>query len=150
VIEIAFSSGATVYASRHSFHLTCEIEPMGIDPVSMLTFCAGAVLAFTRTNTSTQREVQRQQEVMKRGVQTQGTITAVRRAPLFGFVTGVYFEFSPSGSDTPIRVCHVERRHATESMASMPSVGTSVRVSYLPENPKSAVISKLVSRLHYD
>lgn len=123
---------------------------MGIDPVSLLTFCAGAVLAFTRTNSANEREVRFQQEVVKRGVQALGTITAVRRAPFFGFITGIYFEFSPSGADAPIRVCHAERRNAAETLASLPSVGTSVRICYLPEDPRRAVISKLVSRLRYD
>jgi len=33
-----------------------------------------------------------------------------------------------------------------ESMASLPAVGTTVRVKYLPERPSCAVIAKLVSR----
>jgi hypothetical protein len=44
-----------------------------------------------------------------------------------------------------VQTCHVDRRTG-ESTASLPAVGTVVRVKYLPERPSRAVIAKLVSR----
>ena len=44
-----------------------------------------------------------------------------------------------------MQTCHVDRRLG-DSVASLPAVGTWVRVKYLPERPSRAVIAKLVSR----
>jgi hypothetical protein len=44
-----------------------------------------------------------------------------------------------------VQTCHVDRR-AREWAASLPAVGSFVRVTYLPERPSRAVIAKLVSR----
>ena len=68
------------------------------------------------------------------------------RPPVFGAFTRIYFEFEPSGSQDAVRTCHVDRRSSGELAASLPAVGSSVGIRYLPENPTQAVIAKLVSR----
>src|SRR5712672_2940250 len=55
---------------------------MGIDPISMLSFCVGALFAFAGSTLTNNRELRRQQEIVKRGEQALGTVTAMRRAPL--------------------------------------------------------------------
>ena len=72
-------------------------------------------------------------------------VSAHGRPPLFGAFTRVYFEFHPVDARASVLTCHVDRRMG-ESMASLPAVGTTVRVKYLPERPSCAVIAKLVSR----
>jgi hypothetical protein len=88
---------------------------------------------------------QLQQEILQRGALAQGRVLRIWRPPLFGAFTRVYFEFQPVDARQSVQTCHVDRRMG-ESLASLPAIGTWVRVKYLPERPSRAVIAKLVSR----
>lgn len=96
--------------------------------------------------TTAARGAQQAQEILKRGRLAEGKVLRVWRPPLTGSFARVYFEFEPEGLGRSVRCCHVDRRPADVQLASLPPVGASVRVSYLPENPTRAVIAKLVSR----
>jgi hypothetical protein len=63
---------------------------------------------------------------------------------LFDPYTRVYFDFVPAGSDRPVRCCHMERRASIEVAMVLPATGGQVQVSYLPEDPQTAVIGKLL------
>jgi hypothetical protein len=96
--------------------------------------------------TTAMRGVQQAQEILKRGQCADGKVLRVWRPPIAGSFARVYFEFEPEGLGRLVRCCHVDRRPPDLQLASLPPVGASVRVSYLPENPTRAVIAKLVSR----
>jgi hypothetical protein len=114
--------------------------------VSAIAFLSGALVAMIASCKSVSRGVQLQQEILKRGVLAQGKVVRLWRPPLFGAFTRIYFEFEPNGAEQAVRSCHVDRRSSAELAASLPAVGSSVGVRYLPENPAQAVIAKLVSR----
>jgi hypothetical protein len=119
---------------------------MAAEYVPALAFLGGALVALVASSLSVTLGAQLQQEILKRGAIAQGRILRIWRPPLFGAFTRVYFEFQPH--DDPhasVQTCHVDRRMG-ESTASLPAVGTMVRVKYLPERPSQAVIAKLVSR----
>lgn len=113
--------------------------------ISALAFLAGALVAMLASVRSVALGSQLQQEILKRGMVAQGRILRIWRPPLFGAFTRVYFEFHPVDAPASVQTCHVDRRMG-ESTASLPAVGTWVRVKYLPERPSRAVIAKLVSR----
>ena len=112
---------------------------------SALAFLAGALVAMIVSVRHVSLGARLQQEILKRGLVAQGRILRIWRPPLFGAFTRVYFEFHPVDARQSIQTCHVDRRMG-ESMASLPAVGTWVRVKYLPEQPSRAVIAKLMSR----
>jgi hypothetical protein len=114
--------------------------------VSAIAFLSGALVAMIASCTSVSRAVQLQQEILKRGVLAQGRVVRLWRPPLFGAFTRIYFEFEPTGTQGAVQTCHVDRRSSGDLAASLPAVGSSVGVRYLPENPTRAVIAKLVSR----
>jgi hypothetical protein len=114
--------------------------------VSAIAFLSGALVAMIASCTSVSRAVQLQQEILKRGVLAQGKVVRLWRPPVFGAFTRIYFEFEPTGTQDAVRTCHVDRRSSGDLAASLPAVGSSVGVRYLPENPTRAVIAKLVSR----
>ena len=113
--------------------------------VPALAFLFGALVALVASSLSVTLGGQLQQEILKRGAVAQGRILRIWRPPLFGAFTRVYFEFQPVDMRASVLTCHVDRRMG-ESTASLPAVGTVVRVKYLPERPSRAVIAKLVSR----
>jgi hypothetical protein len=105
-----------------------------------------AVATWTAyANFSSTHCTQRQLHTLQRGVSCRATVVGVQRPFLFDDCTRVYFEFVPEGSDEPLRCCHVERRALTEIALALPATGAQVAVSYLPENPASAVIGKLLT-----
>ena len=109
-------------------------------------FLAGALVTMVASSLSVALGSELQQEILKRGRIAQGRVLRIWRPPLFGAFTRVYFEFQPQdGPHASVQTCHVDRRTG-ESTASLPAVGTMVRVKYLPERPTRAVIAKLVSR----
>jgi len=110
-----------------------------------ISFLFGALVAMVASSRSVTLGSQLQQEILKRGAIAQGRILRIWRPPLFGAFTRVYFEFHPVDAPESVQTCHVDRRMG-ESTASLPAVGTWVRVKYLPERPSRAVIAKLVSR----
>ena len=110
-----------------------------------ISFLIGALVAMVASSRSVTLGSQLQQDILKRGALAQGRILRIWRPPLFGAFTRVYFEFHPVDARASVLTCHVDRRMG-ESMASLPAVGTTVRVKYLPERPSCAVIAKLVSR----
>jgi hypothetical protein len=113
--------------------------------VSAIAFLAGALVAMVASCRSVSLGSQLQQEILKRGAIAQGRILRIWRPPVFGAFTRVYFEFHPHEAPASVQTCHVDRRMG-ESLASLPAIGTWVRVKYLPERPSRAVIAKLVSR----
>lgn len=115
--------------------------------MSAIAFLSGALVAMVASCTSVSRAVQMQQSILKRGLAAQGKILRMWRPPVFGAFTRIYFEFQPDGEGPAVRTCHVDRRTAAELMASLPAVGAQVAVRYLPEDPRQAVIARLVSRM---
>jgi hypothetical protein len=118
---------------------------MSSEILSAITFLAGMLIAMIGTCVAVARASQMQQEILKRGTPAQGTVLRVWRPPVAGSFARVYFEFQPAGVDRIVRCCHVDRR-TPDLVASLPAVGASVAVRYLPERPAAAVIAKLVSR----
>jgi len=118
---------------------------MPAEYVSAIAFLIGALVAMIGSSRSVTLGSQLQQEILKRGTVAQGRILRIWRPPLFGAFTRVYFEFHPFEARQSVQTCHVDRRMG-ESTASLPTVGTWVRVKYLPEQPSRAVIARLVSR----
>jgi hypothetical protein len=112
----------------------------------LIAFFGGAIITMMCSMKSMSRGVRLQQDVLERGLLAQGRVIRLWQPPLAAF-TRIYFEFQPGGAEHSIRTCHVDRRGAGEWAASLPRVGTSVAVRYLPEKPTRAVIVKLVSRL---
>lgn len=118
---------------------------MPVELTSIIAFFGGALVAMIASCQSVSKGAQLQQEILKRGAAAQGRILRIWRPPLFGAFTRVYFEFQPTDDQQAVQTCHIDRRMG-ESSASLPAVGTCVRVKYLPESPARAVIAKLVSR----
>lgn len=119
---------------------------MPLDPASAICFLAGTLGAVVVSNTLVASHTRRQQEIAQRGKAIVGKIVGIWRPPLMGSFTRLYIEFEPPHLDRPVRTCHIDRREAGELNASLPSIGTSVNIKYLPERPREAVIAKLVSR----
>lgn len=119
---------------------------MLIDPASLVCFFGGTVLAAYLSNTLTSSQTRRQQEIAQRGHTIVGKIVGIWRPPLAGSFTRLYIEFEPPHLNRRVRTCHIDCRLPGELSASLPSVGTSVNIKYLPERPHDAVIAKLVSR----
>ncbi|HKQ81048.1 MAG TPA: hypothetical protein VJS42_02525 [Steroidobacteraceae bacterium] len=119
---------------------------MPIDPVSAVCFLAGTFGAWFVSQSLTSSLARRQQEIAQRGLTIMGRIVGIWRPPLAGSFTRLYIEFEPPNWHGPVRACHIDRREAGELNASLPSVGTTVNIKYLPERPQDAVIAKLVSR----
>jgi hypothetical protein len=113
--------------------------------VPAIAFLIGALVAMIASSRSVTLGAQLQQEILKRGLLAQGRVLRIWRPPVFGAFTRVYFEFQPERAPVSVQTCHVDRRMG-ESLASLPAVGSWVRVKYLPERPSRAVIAKLVSR----
>ena len=118
---------------------------MPAEYISAIAFLAGALVAMIASVRHVALGSQLQQEILKRGIVAQGRILRVWRPPVFGAFTRLYFEFQPLDAPASVQTCHVDRR-AGECAASLPAVGSFVRVKYLPERPSRAVIAKLVSR----
>jgi hypothetical protein len=114
--------------------------------MSAFAFLTGCLVAMIASCQAVSKGMRLQQEILKRGAAAQGRVLRVWRPPLFGAFTRVYFEFEPEGTPGAIQTCHVDRRRLDELSASLPAVGATVGVRYLPESPGKAVIAKLVSR----
>lgn len=119
---------------------------MLIDPASLVCFFGGTIIALYASSSLTSSQTRRQQDIAKRGRAVTGRIVRIWRPPLAGSFTRLYVEFELPGMTQPVRACHIDRRDPSELNASLPSIGTTVTVKYLPDRPKEAVIAKLVSR----
>ena|SRR5690349_10985598 len=111
-------------------------------PVMIL--CVVAIWTVYANLSSTQH-AQRQAQTVQRGISSRATVVGVQRPFLFDPYTRVYFEFVPAGSQQPVRGCHVERRASAEVAMALPATGRQVQVCYLPEDPYTAVIDRLLS-----
>jgi hypothetical protein len=87
-----------------------------------------------------------QQRIANAGTACLGKIVAIQRPFLLDDCTRLYFDFVPSGMAEPVRACHVARDTDDAQGAALPSQGAIVSVRYLPNQPRSAVIGKLVTR----
>jgi hypothetical protein len=119
--------------------MTAELMPI-------IAFLSGALAAAVLSCLSVSRASKLQQEILKRGEAAHGRVLHIWRPKLYGAFTRIYFEFEPAGVEAPVRGCHVDRRVAGEPMASLPAIGSTVAVRYLPDSPRQAVIARLVSR----
>jgi hypothetical protein len=111
---------------------------------SAVAFFGAAIITMMASNQAVSKAVRLQREILKRGVAAQGRILRIWRPLPFGAFTRIYFEFELPERARAVRACHVDRRFG-EPTASLPAVGTTVSVRYLPENPTKAVIARLVS-----
>jgi hypothetical protein len=118
---------------------------MSAELMPIFAFISGAMVAAILSSLTVSRALKQQQEILKRGRMAHGRVLHIWRPKLRGAFPRIYFEFEPSGDAGPVRGCHVDRR-AGETVASLPAVGTTVSVRYLPESPQRAVIARLVSR----
>ena len=112
----------------------------------LIAFFGGAIIALISSMKVVARGTRFQQEILSRGVLTEGRVIRLSQ-PRLGAFARIYFEFQPQAAMSPVRTCHVDRRGAEDQVASLPPLGARVSVRYLPENPAHAVIVKLVSRL---
>ena len=119
---------------------------MSAELMPIFAFLSGAMVAAILSSLNVSRAAKLQQDILKRGQVAHGRILHVWRPKLWGAFTRIYFEFEPAGMSGPVRGCHVDRRSAAEPLASLPAVGTTVSVRYLPDQPQQAVIARLVSR----
>lgn len=119
---------------------------MSAELMPIIAFISGAMVAAILSSLTVSRATRLQQEILKRGRDAHGRILHIWRPKLRGAFARIYFEFEPVGTERPVRGCHIDRRPADELRASLPAVGTTVAVRYLPEQPKQAVIARLVSR----
>ena len=119
--------------------MTAEFMPL-------IAFISGAMVAAILSSLTTSRAARQQLEILQRGQDAHGRILHVWRPKLHGAFPRIYFEFEVDGQERAVRGCHVDRRAANELRASLPAVGSTVAVRYLPESPSQAVIARLVSR----
>jgi hypothetical protein len=87
----------------------------------------------------------KQREIARRGISCHGRVVAIQRPFFMDSCTRLYFDFVPEGADHQVRACHVDRRAERELRTSLPAQGTLVSIRYLPEQPRAAIIGKLVS-----
>jgi len=119
---------------------------MSAELMPIIAFISGAMVAAIFSSLTVSRAVKEQQDILKRGQVAHGRILHIWRPKLRGAFARIYFEFEAAGSGGKVRGCHVDRRPADEIRASLPAVGSTVSVRYLPDQPKQAVIARLVSR----
>ena len=118
--------------------------------ISALCFLTSMLVAMVGSCVVTQWAARRATETLVRGQCTEGRVLRVWHPPLMGSFARIYFEFEPAGLGRALRCCHIDRRPFDRQRSSLPAVGASVRVAYLPDNPRRAVIAKLVSRFSTD
>jgi hypothetical protein len=122
---------------------------MSAELIPIIAFISSAMATAIWSSLTVSRAAREQQEILKRGQVADGRVLHIWRPKLYGAFPRVYFEFAPPGLDGTVRGCHVDRRSVAEPSSSLPAVGTTVSVRYLPEKPQAAVIARLVSRHAY-
>lgn len=91
------------------------------------------------------QRLQQQRRIAYAGATCLGRVVAIQRPFMLDDCTRLYFDFVPSGSEEPVRACHVVRSTPDESARPLPTQGSTITVRYVPERPRSAVIGKLVT-----
>jgi len=86
----------------------------------------------------------KQTQIATYGLSCEGKVVAIQRPFMLDHCTRLYFDYVPDGSDRPLRACHVDRRAQDVMRASLPAMGATVSVRYLPDRPQQAVIRKLI------
>lgn len=86
-----------------------------------------------------------QLQIAHSGASCLGRVVAIQRPFMLDDCTRLYFDFVPSGSQDPVRACHIARRANGDAPRPLPVQGATVTVRYLPERPQRAVIGKLVT-----
>jgi hypothetical protein len=119
---------------------------MSPELLSAIAFVIGMIVAMNSSRSVTAKQSFEQQQILRAGLPAEGTVTQVWQPPLAGSFPRIYFRFEPRDGGAPVECCHIDRRPQGTSTASLPAVGSSVSVRYLPDNPRSAVIARLVSR----
>ncbi len=119
---------------------------MLIELPSLIAFGGGAVVAMILSGKSALKGALVSQQIVRDGQVTEGRVVDVWRPPVAGSFPRIYFEFQPQGSERVVRCCHTDRRSLSGEVTSLPAVGATVTVRYLPEDPHRAVIARLVSR----
>ena len=115
---------------------------LGSLAIPIIALCA--VAAWTACSAiSNSRHTRQRLQALRHGVSCAGTVVGVQRPFLLDPCVRVYFEFVPEGQCQPLRCCHVSRCDVADLAPALPPTGSQVQVSYLPEQPESAV---LVSR----
>jgi hypothetical protein len=114
--------------------------------LSSIAFVIGMFFAMNTSRRLTERQAMEQQQILKAGSVAQGIVIRIWQPPMAGSFPRIYFVFDPGTG--AVEGCHIDRRPPGTS-ASLPAVGASVSVRYLPDNPDAAVIAKLVSRFVY-
>jgi len=113
-----------------------------------IAFVIGMFFAMNTSRRLTERQALEQQQILKSGAVAQGIVTRIWQPPLTGSFPRIYFVFETQPGAGAIEGCHIDRRPPGTS-ASLPAIGASVGIRYLPDNPGAAVIAKLVSRFIY-
>ena len=88
-------------------------------------------------------ELDRQRSIARQGAMCEAKIVGIQRPFVLDSCTRVYFDYTPPGSERPIRACHVDRRPLETLRGSLPATGSIVAVRYLPSRPARAVIARL-------
>lgn len=123
----------------------CLLTAM-LDLPSLIAFCGGVALAMIVSGKVALSGLLASQQIARDGRVAQGTVVRVWRPPVAGSFPRIYFEFTPEGSEQTFRCVHTDRRVLSGEFTSLPAVGSQVSVRYLPEDPRRAVIARLVSR----
>ena len=87
---------------------------------------------------------QQQRTIAHAGATCLGKVVAVQRPFMLDNATRLYFDFTPDGTTEPVRACHIARAVDDATPRSLPNLGATVTIRYLPEHPERAVIGKLV------
>jgi hypothetical protein len=106
----------------------------------VLAIAAWAVIAHFRRHLRTCQH----QEIVRCGACCDGKVVGILRPSLVDACTRLYFEFEPPGASRPLRVCHIDQAPLGQSRAALLRTGEVIRVRYLPERPRQAVISSLI------
>ena len=107
--------------------------------IPIIALCAVAAWTLCAAIANT-RHVRQRVQTLRHGVSGHGIVVGVQRPFLLDPCLRVYFEFVPQGQLRPLRCCHVSRCDNPNVMSALPITGSQVRVSYLPEEPESAVL----------
>ena len=92
------------------------------------------------------RREERQRRIAHAGEPCFGRVVAIQRPFMLDDCTRLYFDFTPSGAQQPVRACHVARASKEDDSPNpLPAQGSIVAIRYLPERPQRAVIGKLVA-----
>src|SRR5262249_38835859 len=127
-------------------HTVSEVPQVFTSFLLPMAFLIGITFHMALSHVSGGVQTRREQEIARRGEFVQGRVVGIQRPFLLDSATRLYFEFAPQGSDEVVRCCHVFRADGMELAQSLPAPGALVTIRYLREDPREAIIGKLVSR----